>query len=369
VRIVEDSPQQEQTESDSTSETPDAAVCTTGNSSESKCNQWIPVDQFRCLLQFFWLALSTWSLSAIELPKKLINAIKSFAVRSIQHTVLFSFLARTTRTISSQTTKVVSAFHAFAQCLVDVKDIVTALTTQLFSTIRVSLATITKALILVASFLFQVWKYSLVEAVEESNVTICYLVFYFMPDLCSLLMDLFSIPHWTPHLMTSVAVFALCNQVKSGHLQMQDVSIFKLTEMRDKAAKSSDRSTTRKEGPQDEARPRDERACKTILRILRFVLPTFFLADGFSSEFGSIMGVSGASRLTTAFMMSLVRKNLVSSPIGWVSWAIQVLVATYYPSWKFLDQLVLVVGLSSIRLIRYLEGKRCKEKRPNGKNS
>jgi hypothetical protein len=258
---------------------------------------------------------------------------------------------------------VVSAYHAFSQCLVDVKDIVTALATQLFSTIRVSLATITKALILVASFLFQVWKYSLIEAMEESNVAICYLVFYFMPDFCSLLMDLFNIPHWTPHLMTSVAVFSLCNQVKSGHLHMQDVSIFKLTEMR------SDRSTTRKEGPQDEARPRDERACKTILRILRFVLPTFFIADGFSSDFGTIMGVSGASRLTTAFMMSLVRKNLVSSPIGWVSWAIQVLVATYYPSWKFLDPVVLVVGLSSIRLVRYLEGERFEEKKRNGKNS
>jgi hypothetical protein len=148
---------------------------------------------------------------------------------------------------------------------------------------------------------------------------------------------------------------------------MKDVSIFKLAEMSSnrKSDATSEQSSIRKEnGHQGEnERPRDERACKTILRILRFVLPTFFIADGFSSEFGTIMGVSGSSRLTTAFMMSLVRKNLVSSPIGWVSWAIQVLVATYYPSWPLLDQVVLVVGLSSIRLIRYLEGHRLKDKK------
>jgi hypothetical protein len=252
--------------------------------------------------------------------------------------------------------------------MVDAKDISTALISKLISALRISLATITKTLILVASFLFQVWKFALIEAVEESNVAICYLVFYFMPFSCSLLMDLFNIPHWTPHLMTSMAVFSLCSQVKAGHLHMEDVSIFKLAEMsgnRKSGAKSSELSSIPKEnGHQGENhRPRDERACKTILRILRFVLPTFFLADGFSSEFGTIMGVSGSSRLTTAFMMSLVRKNLVSSPIGWVSWAIQVLVATYYPSWSLLDQVVLVVGLSSIRLIRYLEGHRLKDKR------
>lgn len=358
VHIIEDNPDQDLTETASTHDTSGAVVCTASSSSESTDSQWAHADQFRYLLQNFWLALSAWSLSVLEFPKS--------AVRSIQQTFIFKYLTRVARKLSLQTTRLVNAFQIFSQYLGDAKDIAAALTAQLLTTIRVLLATITKALILIAAFLFQVWKYSLIQAVEDPNVTICYLVFYFMPDFCSLMMDLLNIPHWTPHLMTSLAVFLLCNQIKPGPLFTQDVSILQLTETRDKGAKDSySHVSSKSEAPKDHINRRDERACKTILKILRFVLPIFFLADGFSIEFGTILGVSGASRLTTAFMMSLVRKNLVSSPVGWVSWAVQVLVATHYPSWKLLDHVVLVVGLSSIRLIRYLEGERFKEKKRN----
>ena len=358
VHIIEDNPDQDLTETASTHDTSGAVVCTASSSSESTDSQWAHADRFRYLLQKIWLALSAWSLSVLEFPKS--------AVRSIQQTFIFKYLTRVARKLSLQTTRLVNAFQIFSQYLGDAKDIAAALTAQLLTTIRVLLATITKALILIAAFLFQVWKYSLIQAVEDPNVTICYLVFYFMPDFCSLMMDLLNIPHWTPHLMTSLAVFLLCNQIKPGPLFTQDVSILQLTETRDKGAKDSySHVSSKSEAPKDHINRRDERACKTILKILRFVLPIFFLADGFSIEFGTILGVSGASRLTTAFMMSLVRKNLVSSPVGWVSWAVQVLVATHYPSWKLLDHVVLVVGLSSIRLIRYLEGERFKEKKRN----
>jgi hypothetical protein len=79
------------------------------------------------------------------------------------------------------------------------------------------------------------------------------------------------------------------------------------------------------------------------------------------------MGVSGSSRLTTAFMMSLVRKSLVSSPIGWISWAIQVLLATHHHSTPLVDAFVLMSGLASIRLIRYLDALRASNKRRQGK--
>jgi hypothetical protein len=343
--------------SDSVSRPPDP-MCTAEKSSESHSNKnGQSADEIHFVWQNFLLLLSTWSLLIIELPKKLINAINKLSQRAAQKSAVFGHLTKTTEALSSQTTKLANTFHAFSAWMVTFKDIATALSSQLASSLLVSLTAATKTLIVVASFLFQVWKYSLIEAVEESNVAICYLVFYFMPYFCSLLMEFFNIPHWAPHLITSAAVFLLCNQVRAGPLHLENVSIFKLAEISKKT-----------EGSEGESRPRDERACRTILTILRFVLPIFFIADGFSTEFGTIMGVSGASRLTTAYMMSLVRKNLVSSPVGWVSWAIQVLVATYYPAWSLLDQVVLVVGLSSIRLIRYLEGRRVKEKRRNGKH-
>ena len=337
--LVKNSALVNQSPNDSRFETPDT-VCTAGGSTDFT-------------MQKFRVALTAWSLFVAELPNKGLTATKATIMTWIQKTSFYHCMKRTLDLLSLQTTKILNTYRIFSQWLDDAIDIVTALSTQLLCTISLAFTTFSKVVIIGTSFLNQVWKYSLFEAVEESNVTICYLVFYFMPAFCSLLMDLLNIPHWTPHLLTSLTVFSLCNQVKAGHLQMEDASLTKLV-------------STKTSGPlarQDERIPRDEQACKTILRILRFVLPIFFLADGFSSEFGTIMGVSGASRLTTAFMMSLVRKNLVSSPIGWVSWALQVLIATYYQSWRFLDQLVLVVGLSSLRLVRFLEEKRLTEKK------
>lgn len=319
-------------------------------------------------MQERWRALSS-TFSSVELPDAVTQAFRMPDMQTVEQTRVYQSLSKIWTSISLHSAQMMATLRLIFQWMVDIKDVLTIWISQVLLSLRVVLVTITKALILFASFLLQVWKYSLIEAVEEVNVAICYVVFYFMPRFCSLLMEHVNLPHWTPHLLTTVAVFSLCNQIKPGPLQEESASIFQRAEQStDDRAKDSSQSLTSQD-PVETETPRDERACKTILQILRYVLPAFFLADGFSSKFGTIMGVSGASRLTTAFMMSLVRKNMVSSPIGWISWAVQVLVATYYPSSSLLDQVVFVVGLSSIRLIRYLEGERTNIKGQSGKSS
>jgi hypothetical protein len=328
-------------------------------------------------IQTLWQRLLSYSFAIlVHYPSKAFLRLSHSIATTIRQSQLYSSVTRQAEALNRRIDRVATWSSGVWQWLVDLKDVLATLVSKLLTTVRKLLATTTKALILIASFLFQVWKFSLIEAFEESSVTICYLVFYFMPNLCALLMRHLNLPHWTPHIMTWLGVSSLCHQVKAGALLQDDVSIFRLsgtltatTGADGKGLSSSsafgevtDPPQQHEQQYQEETKPRDERACRTILRILRFVLPIFFVADGFSSQFGTIMGVSGASRLTTAFMMSLVRKNLVSSPIGWVSWAIQVLVATYYPNWTFLDSIVIVVGLSSIRLIRYLDGQRLRKK-------
>jgi hypothetical protein len=319
-------------------------------------------------MQERWRALSSIFFS-VELPDIVTRAFRTPDMQTVEQTRVYQSLSKISTSIFSHSAQMMATLRVVFQWMVDIKDVLTIWISQFLSSLRVVLVTITKALILFASFLLQVWKSSLIEAVEEVSVTICYMVFYFMPRFCSLIMQHVNLPHWTPHLLTTVAVFSLCNQIKPGPLQEESASIFQRAEQStDDQAKDSSQSLTSQD-PAETETPRDERACKTILQILRYVLPAFFLADGLSSKFGTIMGVSGASRLTTAFMMSLVRKNIVSSPIGWISWAVQVLVATYYSSSSLLDQVVFVVGLSSIRLIRYLEVQRANVKSQSGKSS
>jgi hypothetical protein len=330
-------------------------------------------------LGFTWGRLYAFASVIIDYPIKLLLTSVQMAKSNIQLSRVLSSIKRKCVVISRHIDRIRHAYRRILQWLLELKDVISTLLTQFLTATRKFLATITKALIIVASLLFQVWKYSLIEAVEESSVAICFLIFYFTPNFCSLLMGHINLPHWTPHIMTWMGVFCLCNQAKDGTLyEDDDVSIFRLSgkltipatpspppENQGEVSEREPRSKDPRSASQDRSShgpiPRDERACRTILKILRLILPFFSLADGFSSEFGTIMGVSGASRLTTAFMMSLVRKNLVSSPIGWVSWAVQVLLATYYPNWTLLDHVVLVVGLSSIRLIRYLDGQRAQK--------
>jgi hypothetical protein len=325
---------------------------------ENRCSsESQPADDIRVrMYNKFTLGL-VWIMSAFRIPENVIRDFKRRNLQRIRQSRTFKFMTRVAITILLWNSQLF-------QWTLDIKEIFGIWISHVFASLRVVLVTTTKALILLTSFLFLIWKYSLIEAVEETNVTICYMVFYLMPCFCSLLMEFVNLPHWTPHVITSVAVFSLCNQIKPGPLQPKEAAlIFQLADPSGgDSLKESNGASSQGEEVQNNENPRDERACRSILRILRYVLPTFFVADGFSSEFGTIIGVSGSSRLTTAFMMSLVRKNSISCPIGWVSWAVQVLLATYYSPSSMLDQVILVVGLSSIRLIRYLEGKRSKEK-------
>jgi hypothetical protein len=250
-----------------------------------------------------------------------------------------------------------NTFHEYSAWMNDFTEVMAVLTATTWKTMSRAMTYANKAFAYSSMFLFQIGKFAFVEIIEEPKVTICYIIFYFMPYFCSLLLRFFIIPHWTPHFITTIAVWSLCSQTTPGRIQMGTISIRQVPDL---FAKNGGVLST-------EARPRDERACRTILHILRLVLPIFFFADGFSTEFGTIMGVSGSSRLTTAYMMSLVRKSLVSSPIGWVSWAVQVLLATHHPSSFVVDLLVLISGLSSIRLIRYLEVRRSGSKKRHGK--
>lgn len=250
-----------------------------------------------------------------------------------------------------------NTFHEYSAWMKDFTEVMAVLTAATWNAISHVMASANKVLAFSSLFLYQVWKFALVEVIEEPKVTICYIVFYFMPYFCSILLKFFVIPHWTPHFITTVAVWSLCSQITAGPIHIERIHIHHLPYL---LFKNGGMLST-------EVRPRDERACQTILRVLRLVLPIFFFADGFSTEFGTIMGVSGSSRLTTAYMMSLVRKSLVSSPIGWISWAVQVLLATHHPSSILSDFFVLISGLSSIRLIRYLEVRRSGNKKRQGK--
>lgn len=280
---------------------------------------------------------------------------------------------------SRQVQKLSHFFHGIANWLTDAKEVFEVLLSRLLHVSRKYFGNVTEAFILTVSFLFILVKFSVLEAIEKFNgVTTCYIVLYPLPRMCIDIMGFISLPHWTSHTVTWLALFFICHQVQEEtfHVPVPSGSFLTFTfkekdhpinslendpdTPNDEIAAESNTKTNNlpRQTPEEISRRQDRQVCFLILKILRILAPVMFVVEGFNAEFGMMIGVSGANHLTTAFMLAVLRHNLLSSPIVWISLAIQVLVAAYFITWVFLDVFILLIGLSSIRLIRHLDAQR-----------
>jgi hypothetical protein len=78
------------------------------------------------------------------------------------------------------------------------------------------------------------------------------------------------------------------------------------------------------------------------------------LLEGFSNELGAIMSFGGSGRLMSAYVLTILRKDLLFSPIAWLSSALQLLIASYLRWIPWIDLLILVIGLASVRFSHFL---------------
>jgi hypothetical protein len=336
------------------------------DSPKSKANQSLSDFNNISLVHRCWSFIRWWILSAAKVASVLTEKCASAAVGIMRQCSSSPSLKVAFLRVDFQARKIASHIHSFGLLTIECIYIFEGLARRFRSLLNASFLVFMQSFLLLAFFILRMWKFALVESLEESSVTACYAIFYFLPKFCSLLMEFINLPHWTSHLLTTVAVYSMSYPVNPGMVYTGKFSVLELVKKVDLNGGSEPLDqllSTLDDDVQADVRRRNERVCQKCLKILRYALPLVFFVGGFSSDGATAIGDSGASRLTTAFIMSLVRRNLVFSPIGWVSWAIQVLVTTYYPTWPFLDHCILVVGLSSIRLIRYIEHKRLKERK------
>jgi hypothetical protein len=59
----------------------------------------------------------------------------------------------------------------------------------------------------------------------------------------------------------------------------------------------------------------------------------------------------------SAYILSIVRKGLLFSPIAWLGSALQLLVASHLRWIPWMDLLVVGIGLASIRFSQFLENR------------
>jgi len=159
---------------------------------------------------------------------------------------------------------------------------------------------------------------------------LCYLALYSTPIICDWLMNSLNLPFYVPHCLSACFVFYICS-----------VSIGASSETRRRSKKPPDRLAAN--------------LCVLLRRGLCILLPLELLVDGFDDVNTTYMMLASEYRLILAYTLSVLKSCLILSPVAWVSWALQVLIAFYFPLFVGLDIFLLFFGCASIWLVRKLQ--------------
>jgi hypothetical protein len=223
-------------------------------------------------------------------------------------------------------TRLVSAFGVFVN-------------SHLFRPIVNVVSILAKCVILLAVGMANTFQYAIVEIEQPSNSAFaCYVGFYLVPVATDVLMRRVSLPHYTPHLISSVELYWLCHDKKKQYC-------------------TKNKKQRRLDHQNEEDDPLAHDLCKALLQCMCYLIPLnlLLLEDCCARPNTSWMMASVTSRLLLAYTLSIVRANLVLSPVAWTGWAVQVLLAAYMPRIKLTECLLLIVGLANVRLACVLQ--------------
>jgi hypothetical protein len=186
---------------------------------------------------------------------------------------------------------------------------------------------------------------------------LCYVGFGLVPVVCDWVMEHADFPHLTPHVISHVVLYLLCSLDRRPN----DIEVAVSPRRGKPAAFGGNSSSGSKPffGQQcslDDDRPKlSYNLSIWMLRTIRLSLPLNFLLDGFSDSNASFMTVRSSFRLTQAYTLALTKKSLLLSPVAWIGWSLQILIATYIPAGYLLNAFLFVVGMATIRLVDTLQ--------------
>jgi hypothetical protein len=184
---------------------------------------------------------------------------------------------------------------------------------------------------------------------EDLDVVLCYAFLYLAPTCLGILADLLCAPHWAAQVFGTFGLWYFRVRDAWGENEMETRPVVATTKA--KATKAGDKhvTTTHKA---DVVLIQPEQVAELISIMAQYILMAMVWWDGFSTEFGVLLGLPPSGRLLVAFTICMLRNEL--SSILLVSWAFQYLMVCWCPSSLVLDQFLMVVGFSSVRMNQQL---------------
>jgi hypothetical protein len=184
---------------------------------------------------------------------------------------------------------------------------------------------------------------------EDLDVVLCYTFLYLAPVCLGILADLLCAPHWAAQIFGTFGLWYFGVRDSRRENETETSPVVSTTKAKSTKAGGKYATTTHK-ADVDLVPP--EKVAELISIMAQYILMAMVWWDGFSTEFGVLLGLSPSGRLLVAFTICMLRNEL--SSILLVSWAFQYLMVCWCSSSVVLDQFLMVVGLSSVRVNQQL---------------
>jgi hypothetical protein len=166
------------------------------------------------------------------------------------------------------------------------------------------------------------WEVSL-----NDDTLACYLLLYTLPMICDRMMALFSLPHFLPHVISTMCLYYFLCRFPSQP------------------------SWTNSSRVSDEA-------SILILNAFRCYLPLALILEGFREPNLMVMLLDKSSRLVLAYFLSMLRAGFLLSPVGWLGWSFQMILAFWLPDGFLSSCIISLSGLSLLRLLSTLPARK-----------
>jgi hypothetical protein len=234
-----------------------------------------------------------------------------------------------------------------------------------FSSIGSMIAVVAHSCLIFALFVVHIFKFAADETTSHlilgvfscSPTVLCYYVFCLMPTVCDwLMLHIGNLPHFTPHILSNLAMYYVCRILSQDSADSSQ------------RRKSSKRSLSGAIGvtsngysvnlAQDHCSDRfGNEVCQLILRVICFALPLLFVIEGFSDSNAGFLLLEDQNRMILAYILSLLKRGHILSPVAWVGWSVQILLSTYITE-SIGRPLQFLFGLAFIRLVTVLQSEK-----------
>eukprot|EP00977_Amphora_coffeiformis_P008838 scaffold1995_cov167-Amphora_coffeaeformis.AAC.18 len=203
-----------------------------------------------------------------------------------------------------------------------------------------------KTLNLCAAIVYHLYSYAIQDIQTYEKDELFGLTFFQIPLISNILMGVFGLPQFTPHLLSYGILFYLCRPRKlvlAGSAETPDSSsIFRST-----AARRKDRV----------AEDFGYYLCRTSLMCLQISLPFVFIFEGFEKPQTAIMRLTQGERIVVFYFLRSLRESIILSPIIWVTLLLQAILARLSaPGGVWLELVViqcsLAIGMASVSFVR-----------------